>query len=75
MYNYGLNGENQMTLSTEEVEITEFYREGVAIATLAEVYGHSVYRIKKLLANEPAIQPSGYIWRSLYGKIPDCQIK
>lgn len=57
-----------MTLSDEEIEIIEFYREGASIANLAEVYGHSIYRLKKLLANEPAIQPLGYIWRSLYGK-------
>lgn len=64
-----------MTLSDEEIEIIEFYREGASIPSLSEVYGHSVYRLKKLLANEPAIQPLGYIWRKLYGKIPDCQIK
>lgn len=61
-------------MTNEELEITEFYREGVSIKELSENYGHSVYRLKKLLANEPAIQPLGYIWRSLYGKIPDCQI-
>lgn len=59
----------------EEQEIVEFYRDGMPIAQISEATGHSVYRLKKLLANEPDIQPSGYIWRSLYGKIPDCQIK
>lgn len=56
-----------MKLSDEEIEIIEFYREGAPIASLSEVYGHSIYKLKKLLANEPAIQPLGYIWRSLYG--------
>ena len=64
-----------MELSTEELEVIDFYREGLSIAQIAECTGHSVYRLKKLLANEPALQPLGYIWRRLYGKIPDCQIK
>lgn len=54
------------SLTKEELEIIEFYREGVSIPQISEVYGHSVYRLKKLLANEPAIQPLGYIWRRLY---------
>ena len=53
-------------MNAEELEIIEFYREGVSIADLSETYGHSVYRLKKLLANEPPIQPLGYIWRKLY---------
>ena len=53
-------------MSKEETEILQFYREGVSISQLSEVYGHSVYRLKKFLANEPAIQPVGYIWRSLF---------
>lgn len=62
-------------MNAEEQEILEFYREGISIRDLSENYGHTVYRLKKFLANEPAIQPVGYIWRSLYGKIPDNQIK
>lgn len=62
-------------MTAEELEIIEFYRQGYSIALISECYGYSVYRLKKLLANEPDLQPLGYIWRSLYGKIPDCQIK
>lgn len=62
-------------MSDEELEIIDFYRQGYSIDLISECYGHSKYRLKKLLANEPALQPLGYIWRSLYGKIPDCQIK
>lgn len=53
-------------LNNEELEILEFYREGMSIAALSENYGHSVYMIKKFLANEPAMQSLGYIWRKLY---------
>ena len=53
-------------MTNEEREILQFYREGVSIAQLSEVYGHSIYRLKKFLANEPALQPIGYIWRSLF---------
>lgn len=56
-------------LTAEEEEILEFYREGVSIAELSENYGHSIYKLKKFLANEPAIQPLGYIWRKLYPSI------
>ena len=62
-------------MTAEELEIIEFYREGCPIKLISECYGHSVYRLKKLLANGPDLQPLGYIWRSLYGKLPDCQIK
>lgn len=53
-------------MTQEEQEILDFYRQGYPIAQISEVYGHSVYRLKKFLANEPAIQPLGYIWRCLY---------
>jgi hypothetical protein len=49
-----------------EEEILYFYRDGVSIKDLSENYGISVYHLKKFLANEPAIQPLGYIWRSLF---------
>ena len=62
-------------MSSEELEIIDFYRQGYSIALISECYGHSRYRLKKLLANEPAILPVGYIHRGLYEKIPDCQIK
>lgn len=55
-----------MVLNSEELEIIEFYREGMSIAQISEATGHSVYRLKKLLANEPDIQPLGYIWRRLF---------
>lgn len=53
-------------MTNEETEILEFYRDGVSIKELSENYGHSVYMLKKFLANEPKLQPVGYIWRSLY---------
>ena len=53
-------------MNIEEQEILEFYRTGASISQLAEVYGITQYRLKKFLANEPAIQPLGYIWRSIY---------
>lgn len=53
-------------MSEEEIEIIEFYREGMSVSQIAEATGHSQYILKKLLANEPAIQPLGYIWRRLY---------
>lgn len=53
-------------MSIEEQEILDFYRQGITLADLSEVYGHSKYMLKKFLANEPAIEPLGYIWRSLY---------
>ena len=55
-----------ISLTAEETEILEFYRTGASIPQLSEVYGYSVYKLKKFLANEPAIQPLGYIWRTLY---------
>ena len=70
-----------MILSKDEEEILDFYREGSSITDLSYVYGHSVYRIKKFLANEPDIQPLGYIWRRLFpqptDKLPQppCTIK
>ena len=54
------------SMTNEELEILDFYRQGASIAQLSEVYGHSKYMLKKFLAKEPAIQPLGYIWRSLY---------
>jgi hypothetical protein len=59
-------------MTQDEEEILEFYRSGSSITDLAYSYGYSVYMIKKFLANEPAIQPLGYIWRSLFpsGKGP-----
>jgi len=53
-------------MTNEELEILDFYRQGVSVKELSENYGHSVYRLKKFLANEPKLQPIGYIWRSLY---------
>lgn len=55
-------------MTNEEQEILDFYRQGVSLKELSENYGHSIYRLKKFLANEPAIQPIGYIWRSLFPK-------
>lgn len=51
----------------EEQEIVDFYHDGMSVAQIAEATGHSVYRLKKLLAYEPALRPAGYIWRSLFG--------
>ena len=53
-------------MTNEEQEILDFYRQGVSLKELSENYGHSIYRLKKFLTNEPAIQPVGYIWRSLF---------
>lgn len=53
-------------MNTEEQEILAFYREGMHISQLAEATGYSIYMLKKFLANEPAIQPLGYVWRSLF---------
>ena len=53
-------------VSIEEQEIVDFFREGLSVTQIAECTGFSKYQLKKLLANEPAIQPLGYIWRSLY---------
>lgn len=55
-------------MTNEELEIIEFYREGMSVKDISEATGHSVYRLKKLLADEPALQPLGYIWRSLLPK-------
>jgi hypothetical protein len=56
----------------DEEDILEFYRTGSHISDLSESYGISVYRLKKFLANEPKLQPLGYVWRSLFpsGKRP-----
>ena len=53
-------------VNSEEQEIVEFFRNGLSVAQIAECTGFSKYQLKKLLANEPSIQPLGYIWRSLY---------
>ena len=53
-------------MTTEEAEILDAYRQGFSLQTISEVYGYSIYKLKKFLANEPAIEPLGYIWRSLY---------
>lgn len=53
-------------MNKKELEIVEFYREDMSIASLSEATGHTVYMLKKFLANEPAIQPLGYIWRRLF---------
>ena len=66
---------SESLMNAEELEILYFYREGMSVKEISEATGHSIYRLKKLLANEPAIQPAGYIWRSLFGKIPDCSVK
>lgn len=60
-----------MILTNEEQEILDFYREGASIADISYAYGHTVYRIKKFLANEPDIQPLGYIWRRLFPQPTD----
>ena len=62
-------------MTLDEQEILEFYRSGSCIKTISEVYGYSVYRIKKFLANEPGRVQHGYIYRNLTETIPDCQIK
>lgn len=61
----------RMVLTAEENEIIDFYREGMSVSQLAEATGHSVYKLKKLLAYEPKILPAGYIWRSLFGNKKD----
>lgn len=53
-------------MTVEEIEILTFYRDGMSVKMIAEATGYSVYRLKKLLANEPALQDTGYIWRSLF---------
>ena len=53
-------------MTKDEEEILDFYRSGASLAQLSEVYGVSIYRLKKFLANEPAIEPLGYLWRSLF---------
>ena len=53
-------------MTKTEEEILYFYRDGVSIKALSENYGFTVYQLKKFLANEPALQPIGYIWRSLF---------
>ena len=63
-----------MVLTKEELEITEFYREGMTAREIADCTGHKIYRIKKLLANEPEFKAIGYIWRSLTEKIPRCPV-
>lgn len=62
-------------MTLDEQEILDFYRSGHPINTLSEVYGYSVYRIKKFLTNEPDRLQYGYIYRGLTETIPDCQIK
>jgi hypothetical protein len=56
-------------MNKEELEILEFYRAGLSIYQIAECTGYTQYQLKKLLANEPSIQPLRYIWRSLF---PSC---
>ena len=63
-----------MVLTTEEQEITNFFRDGATIAQLSEVYGYTKYRLKKLLAYEDQFKSVGYIWRSLGEKIPPCPV-
>lgn len=63
-----------MVLTKEEQEITDFFSEGITIAQLSEVYGHTKYRLKKLLANDPKLKSVGYIYRSLGEKIPPCPV-
>lgn len=53
-------------MTRDEEDILDFYRSGATLADLSESYGISIYRLKKFLANEPAIEPLGYIWRKLY---------
>lgn len=56
-------------MTKEELEILYFFRSGLSVSQLAECTGYTQYQLKKLLANEPSIQPLGYIWRSLF---PSC---
>lgn len=53
-------------MTRDEEDILDFYRCGAHISDLSESYGISVYRLKKFLANEPDMQPLGYVWRKLF---------
>lgn len=53
-------------MTAEELEILAFYREGMTVKEISEATGYSLYRLKKVLAGEPAMQKVGYIWRSLF---------
>lgn len=53
-------------MTQDEVEILDFYRSGYSLADISYVYGHSIYRLKKFLTNEPTLEPLGYIYRSLF---------
>ena len=54
-----------MVLTKAEIEITEFYREGMTARDIADCTGYRIYWIKKLLANEPEFRAIGYIFRKL----------
>ena len=56
-------------MSQDETEILDFYRQGYDLKDISFVYGFSIYMLKKFLANEPKLQPLGYVWRSLYPNI------
>lgn len=61
-------------MNEEELEILYFFRGGLKVEQISEATGHSVYRLKKLLANEPQFKKYEYIYRGLYEEIPDCKI-
>lgn len=52
-----------MVLTPEELEIVEFYRDGMTVLEIVEATGYTRYKIKKLLANEPEF--SHYFFRHL----------
>ena len=57
-------------MTEEELEIVQFYREGLSVSQIAEATGHSLYRLKKLLANEKEFENLDYIYRGLNDEIP-----
>ena len=59
-----------MVLTKEELEIKQFFDEGLPIQVISECTGRSVYRLKKLLTPDNG----HYIFRQLDEQIPDCQI-
>lgn len=61
---------SMVLMTPEELEIKQFYDEGMSISDIAECTGHKKYRIKKLLEYRGL-----FIFRHLREAIPDCQIK
>lgn len=56
-----------MVLTNEELEIMQFYDEGMSIEDISHCTGRSIYRLKKFLVE------GDYIFRQLDEEIP-CQI-